>query len=858
MSEKKVYQKLPAVLQTTAIKNFFESTVEQLFSKANVDSIQGYIGSPSSDDVNVSGKFLAEPTTIKKFYGLSPAVNTINTTTGKSENLFFYDELVETLQTYGVNTLNHNKIFSEKYSSFLPPINIDKFINYQEYYWYPYGPTAIAVTGTVTNYIDIDTDIIGSKEFTPNGGKAFRNGMVVKFKYDYVNYSKGFYTESSIIDATDIVIGKEYKIVSKGTTTFTSIGTSSTGQPGMLFTATAVGTGTGTVKQIEYIDYVIQGVGTSITLTKQTVNLSARYTSTRYTSKNIDLVWKTAGAVTDIVTYTADQTGDAITTDVSIPEPYIAGANSPGLQKEIKTVIVGTLNRYNGSTILSDGTTTVTLNHSTTQPRNVVELVAEIQAHANYSALKFTVQVANRAPTDYIVQEKNALNNNIWSRINFWYHRNNFLDASDSLPSRSFRASRPIIEFDKSLELYNHGTQNSIADIDVVAYNFAYAELDGAPKTTLVDGLNKLNYSGLIFTNESTDVAKYVYKLTKATMSPEITASVGTGATFSVTLSGKGRKSSISAITVLEGGTGYDSDTTITIADTYGTGATATATVGGGVITGVTVTAGGTGYYLDNQYRLEQLGDPSINPAGANEGDALFKPLIASTEQTVSVIGGETHLGKEYKWSGLQWQLCQEKIVNNQAPLFNLYSSDGTALNDVAVYPTSTFVGSKIFGYADDVPVNGTNINKSTTIDPQLGKNLVYKQYNAQSEILFENFIETESFSYTPYGTNTTTGVTLGASNTGGPYSINGYYPLYSRETLAQDAGNSTAHEHVFFGKTFYMPNGLILGTTYFHGNYNGTLTSPEYTATTTTVSSQNTTIPTTINSSTSTTGDSY
>tara|TARA_B110000858_G_C17797095_1_gene473078 strand:- start:511 stop:2910 length:2400 start_codon:yes stop_codon:yes gene_type:complete len=799
MSEKKVYQKLPAVLQTTAIKNFFESTVEQLFSKANVDSIQGYIGSPSSDDVNVSGKFLAEPTTIKKFYGLSPAVNTINTTTGKSENLFFYDELVETLQTYGVNTLNHNKIFSEKYSSFLPPINIDKFINYQEYYWYPYGPTAIAVTGTVTNYIDIDIDIIGSKEFIPNGGKAFRNGMVVKFSGDYV-------TPISKHD----------------------------------------------------IEYIVQGVGTSITLTKQTVNLSARYTSTRYTSKNIDLVWKTAGAVTDIVTYTADQTGDAITTDVSIPEPYIAGANSPGLQKEIKTVIVGTLNRYNGSTILSDGTTTVTLNHSTTQPRNVVELVTEIQAHANYSALKFTVQVADRAPTDYIVQEKNALNNNIWSRINFWYHRNNFLDASDSLPSRSFRASRPIIEFDKSLELYNHGTQNSIADIDVVAYNFAYAELDGAPKTTLVDGLNKLNYSGLIFTNESTDVAKYVYKLTKATMSPQITASVGTGATFSITLSGKGRKSSISAITVLEGGTGYDSDTTITIADTYGTGATATATVGGGVITGVTVTAGGTGYYLDNQYRLEQLGDPSINPAGANEGDPLFKPLIASTEQTVSVIGGETHLGKEYKWSGLQWQLCQEKLVNNQAPLFNLYSSAGTALNDVAVYPTSTFVGSKIFGYADDVPVNGTNINKSTTIDPQLGKNLVYKQYNAQSEILFENFIETESFSYTPYGTNTTTGVTLGASNTGGPYSINGYYPLYSRETLAQDAGNSTAHEHVFFGKTFYMPNGLILGTTYFHGNYNGTLTSPEYTATTTTVSSQNTTIPTTINSSTSTTGDSY
>ena len=160
MSEKKVYQKLPAVLQTTAIKNFFESTVEQLFSKSNVDSIQGYIGSPSSDDVNVSGKFIAEPTTVKKFYGLSPAVNTLNSTTGKSENLFFYDELVETLKTYGVDTTNHNKLFSEKFATFLPPINIDKFTNYQEYYWYPNGPSAISVVGTVSGYIDIDKDIL--------------------------------------------------------------------------------------------------------------------------------------------------------------------------------------------------------------------------------------------------------------------------------------------------------------------------------------------------------------------------------------------------------------------------------------------------------------------------------------------------------------------------------------------------------------------------------------------------------------------------------------------------------------------------------------------------------------------------
>ena len=49
-----------------------------------------------------------------------------------------------------------------------------------------------------------------------------------------------------------------------------------------------------------------------------------------------------------------------------------------------------------------------------------------------------------------------------------------------------------------------------------------------------------------------------------------------------------------------------------------------------------------------------------------------------------------------------------------------------------------------------------------------------------------------------------------------GPFAINGYYPLYPTEEAANFAGNGTSHSHEFFGKTFYMPNGI----TVFHGNY--------------------------------------
>ena len=49
-----------------------------------------------------------------------------------------------------------------------------------------------------------------------------------------------------------------------------------------------------------------------------------------------------------------------------------------------------------------------------------------------------------------------------------------------------------------------------------------------------------------------------------------------------------------------------------------------------------------------------------------------------------------------------------------------------------------------------------------------------------------------------------------------GPYAIDGYYPLYPSAEAANFAGNGSHHTHVFFGKTFYMPNGV----TFYHGNY--------------------------------------
>ena len=68
-----------------------------------------------------------------------------------------------------------------------------------------------------------------------------------------------------------------------------------------------------------------------------------------------------------------------------------------------------------------------------------------------------------------------------------------------------------------------------------------------------------------------------------------------------------------------------------------------------------------------------------------------------------------------------------------------------------------------------------------------------------------------------------------------GPFPSNGYYPLYRTPEAAianspdpgsvrAELGEITAgyHIHTFDGVDYYMPNGLVVGATQFHGNYTG------------------------------------
>ena len=128
MADKK-YTKLPVVNQTTTIKNFFDTTVEQLFSKSNIESISAYAGSKDFEVFNANDTYLIEPTADRDKYSLEPVVNNINQLSGRSENNMYYEDFLNVLKSSGADPQNQNTLFDTNFYSFLPPINIDKFIN---------------------------------------------------------------------------------------------------------------------------------------------------------------------------------------------------------------------------------------------------------------------------------------------------------------------------------------------------------------------------------------------------------------------------------------------------------------------------------------------------------------------------------------------------------------------------------------------------------------------------------------------------------------------------------------------------------------------------------------------------------
>lgn len=166
---------------------------------------------------------------------------------------------------------------------------------------------------------------------------------------------------------------------------------------------------------------------------------------------------------------------------------------------------------------------------------------------------------------------------------------------------------------------------------------------------------------------------------------------------------------------------------------------------------------------IDNVNELVTL---EYNPASGTVADGEIYIIVgASVFQTTALYWSD---------SAGEWQNGQQKVGNNQAPLFDLCDYKLTPLSG---YPNSTFMGNEIFSYKVNV---GSSVNDSV-----LGFPLTFTNLGQIADIVFENDISNET-----YYSDTTP--------------IGGYYYYNIIDTGAVPVGITVADKRNIFANSTY------------------------------------------------------
>jgi len=142
---------LPEIFKTKVNEQFLSATLDQLTQQPNLAKVQGFIGSKFGYGVNSSDAYLVEPNSTRSNYQLEPSVIFKQKDSSKPVSLISYPEIIDALSIAGSNTSNQSKLFSNQFYSWDSFIDLDKLVNYSQYYWLPMGPEPLTVTNVTLN-----------------------------------------------------------------------------------------------------------------------------------------------------------------------------------------------------------------------------------------------------------------------------------------------------------------------------------------------------------------------------------------------------------------------------------------------------------------------------------------------------------------------------------------------------------------------------------------------------------------------------------------------------------------------------------------------------------------------------------
>ena len=470
--ERKSSEFLPKYFRTPVNNKFLHSTIDQLISQGTLEKINAYYGRKNTPNFQAGDLYVEEVSKDRENYKLEPSI----VQKDSLGNVNFYSDYIDyfnQIKNLGGFADDHSNLNAQEYYAWSPRINWDKFVNFREYFWLPYGADTVTVTGqqrsVVSTYTVTKSDAGDNYAyiFTPDGLTSnptlkLYKGQTYKFEIDAQGMPLTFKTERDLDDSYNYNTGVSSQKVEKGTITFTVADNA----PETLYY--------GSSKDIESFGLIkIYEISENSAIDVENEVIGKKsYTLPDGTALSNGMKVNFRGTVTP-TTYADD-------------EYYVEGVG-----EGIKLIKVQDLEVVSSYT------------QKTQVPFDTV----------NFDTVGFGTATSYAVTKDYVVINKASSDRNPWSRHNRWIHKS-VIEASaranGNVPNidQTLRARRPIIEFEAGLKLYQFGTSSKgIIDLIDDKTIDVMSDVEGATGY-FVDGVNLTDGMKVLFTKDNDPLVK--------------------------------------------------------------------------------------------------------------------------------------------------------------------------------------------------------------------------------------------------------------------------------------------------------------------------------------------------------------
>ncbi|MCS7316727.1 MAG: hypothetical protein NZZ41_00190 [Candidatus Dojkabacteria bacterium] len=737
MSEenKKVINLLPSTYKTRFLENLFTNSFDNLFDKGNSEFLDGFIGKITSYYEKNSQNYIKEKDINRTIYQFEPIVISKN---GNNENFsLFYECFLNSIKLNGGFIENQNRLFENYYYSWCPPIDIDKFMNFKEYFWLKDGPTFRYAGYKIHEYVSNGTDTIYNFDLpyiNQNEIIVTVDDVLQNLGVDYViqNRSVVFNTSPPVDSKIKII---SYKII--GYEIYVSDGVNKKYKVPLI------------CKKKEDIIVFINNILTTsgFSIVEENGEFYVIFDNPVIVGSNIEIiVYKILNVLEDILgrKHIKDINGYYYSSNMKIvfsynvfPSVYNSGEwIIEGVGREIRLAFDGT-----GSSLTSGWDLFLW-----------DSIAWDNDLFVNFYPLSALIK--SDIP-EYETIERTSLNNNPWSRTNRWFHYD-VLTPEDR--KKAIQAKRPIIEFERDLELYNYGRYFR-GFVDLVINDMK------DPINSFLNALNvnKINPYCISAISINSPGSGYTNLGGNGEVVCNVVGGTGTAAQVKVTLT-SGQVTAVQLVTKGE----Y---TTIPVGPV-----TVDTLVGGsGASFNVEYNEINTSFFIKSLvWPNSYLGESEIFYGNIKIKDGMRILVLnsnTSDKNKVFKVSGIAGLGSpnllletdgiltngdpfegeilyvkdgifkenEFYFDGISWNISQIKNFGNP-PLFQLYDADpinnyGVKLNDSVRYPNSDFNGNKIFSYAEGEGKKDKVLNKKL-------------KYDKNGEIVFVFNLVTDRYQY--------------------------------------------------------------------------------------------------------------